>query len=80
MEERAEGSYRAYMLRLWRAEAGPQADWRASLEDVRTGERHGFASLKALLAWLRAEAAGTGAADEPSATPPKGGEAKRVEP
>ena len=27
--------------------------WRASLEDVRTGERRGFASIDALLGFLR---------------------------
>jgi hypothetical protein len=32
--------------------SGEQLVWRASLEDPRTGERHGFASLEQLVAHL----------------------------
>ncbi len=53
--------YRAYLLRCW-AEHGQDAitslTWRCSLEDPHTGERRGFASLAALLAFLDAELAG----------------------
>ena len=50
--------YRAYLLRFWEEridELGSQVVWRFSLEDVHTRERQGFDSLKALVAFLRAE-------------------------
>jgi hypothetical protein len=43
----------AYLLRLWRADNGTEAIWRASLQDVRTGERLGFAGLDEALVFLR---------------------------
>jgi hypothetical protein len=43
----------AYLLRLWRAEEGTQPIWRASLQDVRTGKRLGFAGLDEAVAYLR---------------------------
>ncbi len=46
--------YLSYLLRLWR-ESGQKAAWRASLEDPRTGERLGFASLVDLVAFLENE-------------------------
>ncbi len=49
--EPSEKKYRSYLLRLWRAET-PDQDWRASLEDPRTGARIGFASLELLFAFL----------------------------
>ncbi|MFN8474927.1 MAG: hypothetical protein U0822_22255 [Anaerolineae bacterium] len=51
--------YLAYMLRLWQvgSENGPA--WRVSLESPHTGERRMFASLDALLAFLRAETEGS---------------------
>lgn len=42
--------YRAYLLRLWRS--GGDGSWRASLQSVRTGERHVFADMESLLAFL----------------------------
>ena len=60
------GRYLAYMLRLWQVESEGGAVWRASLEDARTGERRGFSSLDALVAWLRKE---TGCAGEDAASP-----------
>ncbi len=42
--------YRAYLLRLWRS--GADAHWRASLQSVRTGERHVFADIESLLDFL----------------------------
>lgn len=44
--------YQAYLLRLWPIEEGDSVVWRASLEDPRTGERHGFADLNSLVAFL----------------------------
>jgi hypothetical protein len=50
--------YRVYLLRLWQAddEHGSLV-WRAALEDVHTGERHGFADLARLFAFLEAQMA-----------------------
>ena len=47
--------YRVYLLRLWLAEGEDSRPvWRAALEDARTGERHGFADLAQLCAFLDA--------------------------
>lgn len=45
--------YRSYLLRLWRETA--DLPWRATLEDPRTGEQYGFASLARLFAYLEAQ-------------------------
>lgn len=45
----------AYLLRLWRVGEGERAVWRASLRDVRTGERVGFPGLDEALAYLQAQ-------------------------
>lgn len=48
--------YHSYLLRLWQA-AGEQAPhWRATLEDVQTGERQCFAEIARLFAFLEAQA------------------------
>ncbi len=44
--------YFSFLLRLWLAGTGDQPQWRASLEDTRTGERVGFASPEALYGYL----------------------------
>jgi hypothetical protein len=44
--------YLAYMLRMWRVEAEDGPAWRASVESPHTGERHGFANLEMLFAFL----------------------------
>ena len=48
--------YHAYLLRFWeeRGEQGTSAAWRFSLEDPQSGQRHGFADLASLTAWLQA--------------------------
>ena len=40
----------SYLLRLWRA--GADGGWRASLQSIPAGERHMFAGLDSLLAFL----------------------------
>lgn len=46
--------YHAYVLRQWReSEDGP---WRYSLQLAECGERHGFASLAQLVAYLQQRA------------------------
>ncbi|MFQ5435577.1 MAG: hypothetical protein ACE5FD_11935 [Anaerolineae bacterium] len=44
--------YTAYLLRLWPADEQRGAVWRAHLENPLTGERQGFTSLAALVAFL----------------------------
>jgi hypothetical protein len=43
--------YRAYLLRLWRADNDGR-HWRARLENVETGEAQGFGSLAKLIEFL----------------------------
>ncbi len=57
MNENVEGNaqardYKSYLLRLWRNGSTNSTGWRASVEDARTGERFGFASLEELFAFL----------------------------
>jgi hypothetical protein len=47
-----EQDYLAYLLRLWRTTSDGNIVWRASVESPHTGERHGFADLQALFAFL----------------------------
>jgi hypothetical protein len=44
--------YYSYVLRMWLAGDKEQSQWHTSLEDTRTGERRGFASLPALFEYL----------------------------
>jgi hypothetical protein len=44
--------YLAYMLRLWQVNDGGNSVWRASVESPHSGERHGFANLELLFAFL----------------------------
>jgi hypothetical protein len=47
-----------HLLTLWRerpARPGQPAVWRFSLEDIQTRERHGFADLEALMAFLKTQ-------------------------
>ena len=43
---------RSYLVRLWPTGAAEQQVWRASLEDVRSGQRRGFANLEQLFVFL----------------------------
>ena len=45
--------YISYLLRLYRVSDDGKLVWRISLESSLTGEREGFASLNALLGFLR---------------------------
>ncbi len=45
-------NYTSYLLRPWRVDNGGRPIWRASLENTRTGERHGFADPASLFAFL----------------------------
>ena len=44
--------YLAYLLRLWQVKTDEGPVWRASVESPHTGERHGFANLELLFAFL----------------------------
>jgi hypothetical protein len=52
--------YRSYVLTFWE-ERSRDPDipvvWRFSLQDPRTGQRHGFASLEEMVGFLRTELA-----------------------
>jgi len=50
---REQRRYLSYLLRLWQIKSEGELVWRASLESPHTGERRGFADLKALFAFLR---------------------------
>jgi hypothetical protein len=49
--------YLAYLLRLWRVNDDGKPVWRASVENPHTGERHGFANLETLFAFLEEKTA-----------------------
>jgi hypothetical protein len=47
-----ECDYQSYLLRIWRVRGEDAHSWRASLEDVKTGELHGFACLDEFVNFL----------------------------
>jgi hypothetical protein len=57
--------YLAFLLRLWKV-CDDSERWRASLENVKTGEKCGFTSLDDLIAYLRlsTESSGKDAKDQ----------------
>jgi hypothetical protein len=59
-------TYRAYLIRMWRTAEG---EWRASLDDPRTGERRCFATLEQCVEFLtQATRSGSTATAQPAAT------------
>ncbi len=50
--------YLAYMLRLWQVSSDGEPIWRTLLESPHTGERHGFANLERLFAFLAEQMGG----------------------
>ena len=52
----------SFLLRLWQIRRGEGLVWQASIENARTRERTGFATVEGLLAFLRDL---TGATPEP---------------
>ena len=48
----APGDYQSYLLRLWRVRTNKHT-WRASLENVETGDLTNFASLDKLIEFLQ---------------------------
>jgi hypothetical protein len=61
----------AYVLRLWLVMDGQEGIWRASLQDVRTGERRGFADLEGACRYLHARIE-LASAGSPREDPPHG--------
>ena len=57
MIEQPDSHYRSYLLRLWRSGEGKAC--RVMLEHVDSHERHGFADLDGLCAFLREQADGS---------------------
>ena len=43
----------SYLLRLWQVKREADLIWQASLQNAHTGERIGFATMEALLSYLR---------------------------
>ncbi|RLD01123.1 MAG: hypothetical protein DRI46_05140 [Chloroflexi bacterium] len=50
MKTKKEISY-SYLLRIW-VEPNEDDTWRFSLEDTRTGKRHGFTTLENICAYI----------------------------
>ena len=44
--------YHSFLLRLWQTVEGGRLVWRASLEDVKSGEIHRFTSMDLLVNYL----------------------------
>ena len=45
-------NYCSFLLRMWWAKEEGSQEWRASLENVESGEKRGFTSLEEMLAYL----------------------------
>ena len=54
-----ESKYQSYLLRLWLVEENGNRVWRASLEVTQSGEKHGFASLESMFAFLKEQTRGS---------------------
>ncbi len=50
--QKRERPYHSYLLRLWQEDDSAES-WRASLQDVPTGDHRGFGSLAELAAFLQ---------------------------
>jgi len=55
---------RSYLLRLWQTGSAGQQVWRASLENIQTGERLGFANLEQLFVFLMEQTEQSGEAPD----------------
>lgn len=64
-----ERRYLAFLVRLWSVHPNGELVWRASAENVHTGERHAFVDLAALFDFLWA----TVAEEPPAPGPMEGG-------
>jgi hypothetical protein len=62
-------AYQSYLLRLWRTGSQGAAVWRASLESAQTGERHSFADLASLFAFLEKQTSADARSEDHSPSP-----------
>ncbi len=46
-------NYDSYLLRMWQVPTNGEFAWRISLENVQTGEKHGFANLEEFIIYLK---------------------------
>jgi len=44
--------YYSYLLRMWQVPDDGHLAWRVLLENIQTGEKHGFSCLEELMAFL----------------------------
>jgi hypothetical protein len=73
-----EQRYVSYLVRLWRVHHNGEQIWRASAENVHTSERHAFADVAALCAFLWTTVAEDPIASRPmEATLGEGGKEER---
>ena len=47
-----QAGYYSFLLRLWQVKENGGQEWRATLENVESGEKRGFTSVEGLLAYL----------------------------
>ena len=66
-----EPDYHAYLLRIWRVLGNEGSHWRASLENVQTGELRGFEDIEWLQDYLDT-IAGVGGKQGDSRSAPSG--------
>jgi len=52
MDKKKQAGYYSFLLRLWQVKENGGQEWRASLENVESGEKRGFTSVEELLAYL----------------------------
>ena len=47
-----EHDYHSFLLRMWLVRDGVEVQWRATLEEVQSGEIQGFSNVREMLAYL----------------------------
>ena len=47
-----QAGYHSFLLRLWQVKEDGGQEWRATLENVESGEKRGFTNVEDLLAFL----------------------------
>ena len=52
MDKKKQAGYYSFLLRLWQVKEDGGQEWRATLENVESGEKRGFTSVEELLAYL----------------------------
>jgi hypothetical protein len=52
MDMKKQAGYYSFLLRLWQVKEDGGQEWRATLENVESGEKRGFTNVEDLLAYL----------------------------